>query len=230
MTDTLKAIPGVGPARANKLSKAGYSIKQLARAKPATVAKKANIPEKIAEKAVSAAKKAPAPKKAPKKTSSKKVAKKKTSKKSTPKKAAKKVVKKKATAKKVAKKSAPKKAPKKTSTKKAPKKKASPQSVHPSGKNTDERVHLLEKTISELTNTVHKLESRIKRQQQDLQDAQHQLEYLSWDALPRVVHELAWYIRTHLDSWSEEKIFDWLKDHGHEERHIRHALSIARGA
>lgn len=209
MTDTLKAIPGVGPARAKKLSQAKYTLKTLARAKPATVAKKAGIPEAIAQKAITHAQSSAPPKSVspPRKPRTKKVVKK------AVKKPAKKTL------------APPKKASKQKSIKKAVTK-----ASHPSGKGDQERIHLLEKTVSELTNTIHKLESRIKRQQQDLHDAQHQLEYLSWDALPRVVHELAWYIRTHLDSWSEEKIFDWLKDHGHEERHIRHALTIARGA
>ncbi len=98
----------------------------------------------------------------------------------------------------------------------------------PSNKSVEDRLHILEQAVTELTKTMQASESRFKRFQQDFYEVQHQLDYLSWDALPRVVHELAWYIKTHLASWSDEKIFDWLKDHGHEDRHIKHALSIAR--
>jgi len=149
------------------------------------------------------------------------------------------------TAPKIVSKKAPKKAAKKTasktSTKKAASKKSSSKNVaskkpvstkttpsHPKG--VDERLQVLEKTVSELTRTVHKLEDRIKAQQQEIIAAQHQLEYASSDTVPRVVHELAWYIKSHLDSWSEEKIVSWLREHGHEEMHIRQALALARTA
>lgn len=215
LTDKLQHIRGVGAARAKKLSQAGYSQKTLARAKPETVAKTTGLSQAIAKRLVDAAKNVPKPKKKavtpkqPEKKSSRSPTKKK-ARKATKKKAAKKSTKKKPAQKKAS-------APKRAANKKAK-------------KNTDQRLHLLEQSVKELTSSVHKLDARLKRQRHELHEAQHQLEYLSWDALPRVVHELAWYIRTHLDTWSEEKIFDWLKDHGHEERHIRHALTTVRGA
>lgn len=73
----LTDVAGIGPARAKKLKKAGVkSPKQLARLKPTTVAKKADIATTRAKKLVSAAKKvADTTSKTTKKKSSKKTSK-----------------------------------------------------------------------------------------------------------------------------------------------------------
>lgn len=215
MTDTLKQISGVGPARAKKLSQANYTVKKLARANPQTVAKKTGLSKKVAQKTVSAAKKVAEIPPKPASTTSKKPSQ--TKKKSTAKTSRLKTKNKKT-------KKAVSKPTKKSASTKKQKKRSRPTN------DVSKRLATIEHAIKELTSTVGKLDARLKKQRSDLHEAQHQLEYLSWDALPRVVHELAWYIRTHLESWSEDKVFAWLKDHGHEERHIRHALTIARGA
>jgi nucleotidyltransferase/DNA polymerase involved in DNA repair len=64
--EELESVPGVGPATARKLSKAGYrDIASLASAKPSEVAEKTGLRPAVAKKIVQAAKKTKPPVRVP---------------------------------------------------------------------------------------------------------------------------------------------------------------------